>query len=180
MHTFSKAYDFRLDPEISGVHPTVEMFFPKDLGIHGKVGLRVEFTLADGKKWVGLFGEGYRADNVITGVFPTPNENMVCVVAQGQGYLLDVTNPDEWSRINVFPITSIAASAAERCLVFADFTKLGVLPEGGPQWASDRIASDELRILEVTGHIVKVEAWKAEDDRHRRLDFDLRSRRIVA
>jgi hypothetical protein len=179
MHTFSKAYDFHLNPETLGKHPPEELFFPEDLGVHGGVGLKVEFILADGKAWVGLFKEGYKSGKVVTGVFPTPSENLVCVIAQGQGYLIDVTNPGGWSRINVFPITSIAESPSERCLVFADHTKLGVLSEGGSQWATDRLASDELRILEVSGHVVKLEGWKAEEDRHFRFDFDLRSRKIV-
>jgi hypothetical protein len=180
MHSFSKAYDFRINPEMPGDRPASELlFFPKDLGVHGKVGLKVEFITADGTTWVGLFKEGYKSGEVVTGVFPTPSETFVCVIAQGQGYVIDVTNPDGWNRISVFPIMSIAESASERCLVFADHTKLGVLSEGGSQWGTDRIASDELRILDLSGHIVKLEGWKAEEDRHSRFDFDLRSRKLV-
>jgi hypothetical protein len=179
MRTFSKAYDFLLNPEISGTHPVSETFFPRDLGAHGEVGLRVEFIPRVGKPWVGIFKQGYKSGKVVTGIFPTPHENLAFVVAQGDGYLIDARSPNHWTRIKVFPITSIAESLSERCLVFTDDTRLGGISEDGLEWVSDRIASDELRIVSVHGHLVNLEGWKAEENVKRGFDFDLRSRRQI-
>jgi|SRR5215469_4250501 len=179
MHTFSKAYDFHLNPELPGQSSAREIHFPKDLCFRGKVGLKGEFIPAGGTTWVGIFEEGYKSTEVITGVFPMPSDYLACVIAQGRGYLIDVVRPDEWKSISVFPITSIAASESERCLVLADHTKLAVLSEDGRQWTTDRIASDQLHIVDLVGHVVQLEGWMAEENRCCPAAFDLRLRRVI-
>ncbi|HEY6251726.1 MAG TPA: hypothetical protein VI685_17350 [Candidatus Angelobacter sp.] len=179
MHTFPGIYDFHLNPELPGERQAAEIYFPNDLRLRGKVGLKVEFTLAKGATWVGVFAEGYESTDVITGVFPTPNDHFACVIAQGRGYLIDVMRPEEWKSISVFPVTSIAASESEHCLILTNHTNLAVLSEDGASWTTDRLASDELHIVGLVGHVVQLEGWIAEENRRCPVAFDLRSRRAM-
>jgi hypothetical protein len=94
----------------------------------------------------------------------TPSKEHCCVVACGQGYLVNVPNPDQTVTL---PDGGgiVAAVGSSRLLVLVTFTELlGILPEGR-WWRSERLASDGIRNVVVSEDTVTGEAWQAHGDR---------------
>ena len=84
-----------------------------------------------------------------------PNPHWVCVVAEGQGYLINANVPTSWERIAIIPILDVRPIQARQIIVFADHTRLMAYGLSGMQWKTKRLVWDALTITEVTEELIR-------------------------
>jgi len=132
-----------------GRHPPI--YFPALTTTHGNDGPLFRFTRSDGKQWSGCFAFG---DYTLCGVFATPNPDCACVVSKGNGYWVDVNEPEKSSSMDVFPIRDVRAVLDARILLLANFTDLFAFGPDGRRWAH-QVCWDELKIQEIAQGIVR-------------------------
>ncbi len=91
---FNSNYRFELLDEWPGVADSEKRFyFPFATLMGGKDGLMIRFYPHESNNWLGVFEFG---GGVTTGVYTCPNPDQVCVVSQGNSYIVNVNNPRDY------------------------------------------------------------------------------------
>lgn len=148
-------------------------YFPEDRAA-GQDGLlvRVRPAAAGANAWYGLFAFGKWGGIGCTRVLSMPNPERFCVVANGAGYIVDVTNPEQWFEILTFPILHVVPIRSAGIIVFADHTEMLAYDRDGEKWRTTRLAWDGLKIVSHDSQVLKGEYADLEDT-IRRFDVDL-------
>jgi hypothetical protein len=161
---FAHRYEATLRPRIDT--PDGLIYIP------ARPGLTVEISPAKDDVWTGVFGDGLGED-LVTGLFTTPDENSVCVVSTGEGYFVQADDPGAWLRVDCIPVRVILPFPQHRLLVFGNFTELvayGFDPESidvrlKVAWRTDRLGWDGLEVVRVTDERIEGQAWHAPAER---------------
>jgi len=144
---FAKLYDFEVLSELPSDGVDVRRFyFPGAQRSGGKDGLIVRVVPMNAQAWVGVFATGDASGTLLNGVFTCPDDDMVCVVCGGSGYLVHASMPEWSSEVPVAPITRVLQIADPKVLVFASFTDLSAWGSDGMRWRTKRLVRDELRV----------------------------------
>jgi hypothetical protein len=121
-------FSHRCDPsfarlsELAGSTTPRRHFFPgaQEGGQDGPI-VRVVPDRADA--WIGTFGFG-KFGIGITRILSMPNAGMLCVIAQGAGYVVAAHKPDTWEEVSAVPIIDARAIPTASVVVFANYTEL--------------------------------------------------------
>lgn len=116
----------------------------------GNYGLGLRVRRRGGESWVGFFAGGYTSPTAISRVVSSPDPNRVCVVSKGAGYLVDVDNPGEWERVQLFPVLDVRTISERGLMIFCSFTDLVAYGDTGFVWKSPRVCWDDLKIVSIT------------------------------
>lgn len=112
--------------------------------------------------WMVNFRSELRSPGVVNGIFFTPNPEILCVVAGGFGYWVDVFKQTK-SDIQCFPIRQVEIFEDLKLVVFADDTKLAAYDANGLKWLTDRLALDELVIVDRGNSFLTCEGFDARN-----------------
>ncbi|QDU79170.1 hypothetical protein Pla110_08750 [Polystyrenella longa] len=116
-----------------------------------------------GDPWIGHFRSGR---NGINGVFGTPSPDVVCVVAEGQGYLIPVSQPDQFIEIQSSPMLHIFSIPSCQLICFGDFTVIEAYGPKGRVWMTEQLSWDGLEIIEATEIGIRGNAWDAPANKY--------------
>lgn len=111
--------------------------------------------------WTGTFDAGPEG---LSEVCATPNPDVVCVVAKGQGYWVPVDHPAKYEAIPSMPIINVFSSTEHGIIVFQDHTRLVGYEKSGFLWKTERLTWDGLEIDEVTDSQIKGTGWDSPQD----------------
>jgi hypothetical protein len=141
------------------------VYYPGASSKGGTDGILVRVKPAEGSSWIGIFAFGYESPNCFTAICSCPNENTLCVVSQGQGFIVNAFEPRVWEEVKSFPILDVRDIVEKRLLVFADFTSIAAYGVNGLLWTTERLVTDDLKITEVTAEYIKCVGWDGPRDR---------------
>lgn len=169
---FIANYDCEVLPGLPGVGPVPLQFHPQGQSTHSQ-GLVIKVVPNSGIPWIGNFQFG---DGTLSEVYSTPSEQIVCVVAKGQGYLVPVNRPVEYQIVKSYPIKEVFPVPQRRLVVFADFTKLSAYGADFV-WVTSRLSWDGLKITSVTSELIQGLAWDSPLDKEVEFFVDVRTGR---
>lgn len=86
----------------------------------GFVTLHFEVAPLGRRPWIGAFECG---PGGLTGLFATPSPDVLCVVAQGQGFWVPVLEPERFEITRSFPVKRVISVPGEPILVLVDYTR---------------------------------------------------------
>jgi len=109
--------------------------------------------------WIGTFAFGTLSSKGKNGLYSWPDPQILCVVSQGQGYLVRVDEPTNYEVINVDPVLEVIPVRARNMVVFANYTELVAYGKSGPVWVSDRLSWDGLKLTNTSDDYIEGEAW---------------------
>jgi hypothetical protein len=135
----------------------------------------LEVTPLKGPTWIGTFAVGNIAKTGVTGIFTMPNPLEVCVVARGQGYLVNVAAPTTWESIRAVPITDVRPILQHNLVIFASFTALFAYGLTGLAWRTKRLAWDGLTLVTVSKDSIRGEYWDYASDTKKDFVVDLQT-----
>lgn len=115
--------------------------------------------------WVGTFADGDLSPNALTGIFTHPNPEWVCVVARGEAYIVNVSDPSQHESVNVVPVMGIVPVPSAGILVLYDFTRLVAFGAKGVKWRTPRLSWDGLRDVSFNGEKIVGTAWDSPGNR---------------
>jgi hypothetical protein len=171
--TFAHSYEFEYERDFPGNMSDNWYYYPGGESVGGKDGLLVKVRLKEGHVWHGLFSFGHFQQGCPSGIFTTPKDDCLCVVAKGKGYFVSTTNPCSWEGVMANPILNSFAIASKGILVFADFNRLIAYGQSGLKWRTVRLGSDGLNITEVTDHYIKGNFWDSARQRKGMFEVNL-------
>jgi hypothetical protein len=135
-------------------------------------GVLVDVVANDGE-WTGLVGNA--PDSVTaahSGVYSTPAPSMVCVVARGDAYFIDVEAPQQWWVLDESPVIAVRPAVSAGLLVFATPWRVVAADATGVRWRTPRLAINGMRLDEpVEGEIAGLA--DPDDDESRDFVVDL-------
>jgi hypothetical protein len=116
-----------------------------NIGLDG--GLLCKISPDGRNPWMANFQLASHPPRSVNGIFSTPNPEIVCVVAGGCGYWLDVFKQTKLD-IQCSLIRQVKIIQEFNLLVFVDYTNLVAYDFNGLKWRSDRLALDELIVID--------------------------------
>lgn len=157
---FPHSYQVSDVPELpgSGKWPFPVYRFPRlepvGRGEQDEIWLMVKRSV--GEPWTGVFSIGGLGHSTFfTGVNSTLNPDRLCVVAHGNGYLVNTNDPDDWEQIPVHPIRDVRALVEHNLILFCDFAGIVACGESGVVWRSPRLCWDDLKIEKITAQTIE-------------------------
>lgn len=154
--SFAHLYDYELLRERPG-GPALTYFYPGGRTDGGRDGVLTRFHRSAAPSWVGVFASGTIPGGT-SGIYTHPDARCVCVVSRGDGYIVRVDEPTQWTAIAAHPIFDATAVPDCHVLVFATYTDIVAYGVDGLVWQTGRLALDELHITRVEGANVYVRA----------------------
>ena len=156
--SFERYYDCQVLTETAPTQ-TPHYFYPGATTQGGLDGLILEVRPSRGTAWIGTFAFGNISKTGVTGVFTMPNQREICVVARGEGYLVNVEAPTTWQTIRAVPVIEVRPVAQHELVIFANFTELFAYGLTGLLWRTKRLAWDGLTLLSVSENSIHGEYW---------------------
>jgi hypothetical protein len=148
-------------------------YFPGGSGLGGRGGLIVRVQPHDGEEWLGIFALGEISRLGANAVLSMPHPRQLCVVARGQGCIVEITPPREIETISMEPILEVLPAPAPGLVLMHDFSRVRAYGRDGLAWSTPAISWDDIQIREVTQHKVHGTAWDSPNNRHVSFVIDL-------
>lgn len=150
---FEKSYSWGV---LSGLPSDVPIrkYPPSMMLLGGEIVIR--FNPNNNSSWIGVFDGP--DDEYLSGVFPTPHADKACIVAKGEGFIVNINKPEEFSVVPILPILNVYPNENNKTLVFVSFTDVAVLGAEGMIWKA-RVACDGIEITEISKNIITGKAW---------------------
>jgi len=161
--SFQSAFEFEALSELNSGN-TKRLFYPGAGESGGHDGLNVRVVPHEGEAWIGTFASGRFGPKTITGVFATPNSTKICVVAEGQAYIVNVANPKEHESLSIVPVIAVRSSAKYSLLIFANHTELLAIGANGIAWRTERLSWDSLKLTTLTDETLCGVFWDIQTE----------------
>jgi hypothetical protein len=155
---FSPTFYCRANPDIRNGERLFR--YPAGLGREAS-GPRVAVVpYADAEGWIGHFQGGV---GELTGLYCGPTSDRLCVVARGEGYLVDAFNPHAYESVPMTRVEQVWRIPGAEALCVVGNTDIAVYGRQGLVWIARDLAADELRVASVTAERITGEVV---DDGH--------------
>lgn len=112
-----------------------------------------------GEPWFGVFPQGVEGAADVTGLHVWPSTRKLFVIAQGNGYVVDANNPQNWSPAHLAPITSFGSETEGGLLVISDNLRVAAYSAEKMVWKSAQISWNGIKNLRFTEEGILGEAW---------------------
>lgn len=163
-------FGFKVLDELPGAGQLVRYYPPGTSS--GQDGIIVAVTPASAPAWMGMFARGMQGT---TRVIAMPDDESLCVISRGAGYLVRAAEPDAWSEVDVTPILDAYVINAASLVIFASFTELVAFGVSGERWRTERLALDGFTITRVTADSIVGEYWDLQTEAMQTFEVDLAS-----
>lgn len=155
---FQHRYRCEVLPGLPGTGPLPLQFAAEGQRTHSE-GTVVRVWPDKAPTWLGNFQKGPLGG--ISGAYGCPSDTCLCVVSKGQGYFINVENPEEYEIVGCIPILGVLRPPGRGLLVFSNATELIAYGEKGVAWMTEQLSYDGLRVTEVTNDLIRGAAWDA-------------------
>lgn len=139
----------------------------------GRDGLLVKVVPKNGEPWIGIFGFGDLSGP--TQVYSCPNEQQICVVSRGDGYIVSVEAPLQYERVKASPVLGVYPASQHELIVFHDFTNFVAYGKTGLAWKSKRISHDGIKVDRIDGEVLTGQSWDAPTGKDVEFRLNLRT-----
>lgn len=177
IENFPSAYTVVLQPDLPGQGAAVHDFFRKSPTEPTGVLLLVNDGI---QRWFGAFRNGYDSPPAMSVASTTPNPDVLCVVAAGAGYWVNVRKPDEYLVMEPFPLLGYYVRPNIGLIFFCGFTRIAAYGAGGLLYTTNPLVSDSLRVISATDDQIAYEGWDAPNQRNKSGKIDARTGMTLA
>jgi len=169
---FPSSFKFEVLSELRAANPR-RWFYPGANESGGQDGVNVQIVPSEGEKWIGTFAFGRFGAKSITGVFTTPNPDELCVVSEGQAFMVDATRPKKWESLPIIPVIAVRSSKEQQLLIFANHTELLAIGDNGIAWRTGRLSWDSLKLTGITNEAIHGVFWDIQTESEQSFSVDL-------
>lgn len=175
---FAHEYAVRPVASWSESDQVMRIYFPGEAEVSTERSVALQVEPYDGRSWVGIFAGDYGDQNAANLVASCPNRLQICVVAGGDGYIVETNQPSRWLKVQAFPIREALPIPECNLLVFADETQVVAYGPRGLAWQTRDLVSDDLKITNVTNQSISGVGWDASEGHEVEFEVDLESGKV--
>jgi hypothetical protein len=174
--TFPRNYEIRILESAPPVHPIEKLYhYPVELEEGDRSGAYVRVTPQSGSVWVGFFALGFDSIQVVNQVCSTPDPTRFCVVVGGYAYVVNISDPADWLRIEQRPVVDMRVLSHQGLLLFVGFTSITAVGSSGIAWTTERLTWEGVTITEINGSKLQGHGWDALADKEVPFEVDLKT-----
>lgn len=134
--------------------------------------LLVEVHPTDGTPWVGSFAGDAEG---VSGVFCTPNEGVVCVIAVGAGYWVPVNQPKRFAVVPIRPIKRVMTNASREMMIFVSYDSISAFGRSGFLWVARDLSWDGVSVTNFDSEAISGTGWDAPHGRDVQFRIDVKT-----
>jgi hypothetical protein len=108
---------------------------------------------------------GFRDPAAPTGIWSMPNPDWLCAVSGGYAYLIDVTNPENFTMLHYRPVLEVLPLPELELILFIGHHAVLARGTNGEAWQSDRLSSEGITIDSVEGSKLYGHGWDLMTDK---------------
>ncbi|MPM97473.1 hypothetical protein SDC9_144646 [bioreactor metagenome] len=124
-------------------------------------GIGIEFYSDGGEAWFGSFAEGDISPNAVSFAGTTPALSKALVIAKGEGYLVDVGNPEDWFELTVRPVMGVLCLPHFDSILAWDFVRMICVDSKGIRWRTPSISWDGIKDVVLDNNDIVAKVWDA-------------------
>jgi hypothetical protein len=128
---------------------------------------------ANGGAFLATCALGFTDSTMPTGVFACPNPQEMCALAGGYAYIVDTTQPEHCTHIEMKPVVEARPLVPQGLLLFVGFHSMIAWSASGPAWETARLSWEGVRITGVEGSTLHGMGWNLLTDREVAFEVDL-------
>lgn len=149
-------------------------------GMAGSRGSTVTVTPFEGFPWTGWFAASDPVvARAVSGLFPTPDPTVLCVVERGTAFLVDVLNPARYQVVATHgPVVAVEPVREAAVLLLVTHWAITAIGAGSVAWTSARIAIEGIRVDEVADGWLRGVA-DPDDEEQRDFAIDLATGELI-
>lgn len=121
---------------------------------------------------------GFAGGNVLSGIWPTPEREVLLAVAGGYAYRVPTATPERSTLLPLRPTVRCLAIESPASLVLVGFHAVYVLQDGAG-WASPRLSWEGVEITGVQKDVLHGTGWHMRTDRELSFQLNLRTRELT-
>src|ERR1700682_3316529 len=147
--------------------------FPAELEESDRTGVYLRIVPKQGNAWIGFFSLGFDSDQVVNAIYSCPDDDSLCVVAGGYGYVANAAAPAQWMRVEQQPVVDVRALSEQKLLLFSVFHTITAIGSAGLLWTTERLSWDGISISRVDQTTLYGQGWDAIADKEAPFEVDL-------
>ena len=177
---FPANYEVEIPPELPGDGKDVLYFPPRESGHQHLYEAALKFVYSGHKPWYGVFGARSKREDGLTLASTLPDSDSCYVSVLGTGYILNVQRPADWTGLQLYPVRQSVIVSNPRLLILGSFTQITAYGREGQEWTTERLCSDQLKIVGINGGWIECSGWDAPTAREVSLRVDISSGKLQA
>ncbi len=121
---------------------------------------------------------GFAGQGVATGLWPTPDPDVLLAIAGGYAYRIPTSAPEGATLLPLRPVVQVRSATEPPAVVLVGFHTIYVLisDEG---WESPRLSWEGVTVDSIDDHVVHGTGWHMRTDRELPFALDLRTRQLT-
>jgi hypothetical protein len=159
---FEPAYEVEVDPEFPADGRWASPVFAYDRDGRAQsdpvsrwgVPRVIRVRPVDSPEWVGMFPcsglGGLGGLGGVSGILATPSPGHLCVLADGEAFIVGVDAPGEGAVPLHVPVKQVASAMSPPLLLLVSDIDVVAVGAHGVAWRSPRLAVDDLRVVDVS------------------------------
>jgi hypothetical protein len=122
----------------------------------GKEGVIARISPSEDDQWYAIFEFGCPNDyGESNGAYSTPDPMRLCVVANGDAYVVHTADPNKWTFVPSRPVVDVRIAVLAKVLLFADFTEIVAYGSNGICWTTEDLACDGFSINAIEANTLR-------------------------
>lgn len=171
---FPRQYEIKPLSSAPPVHPVEKLYhYPLELEEGDRAGLYVRVEPRGKPSWTGFFALGFDSDQAVNAICSCPDPDSLCVVAGGYAYVIRVSDPTQWFRVEQRPVTALRIIQEHRLILFVGFTTITAVGDAGISWSTGRLSWEGISIGDVRDNQLHGTGWDAMTNREVPFAVDL-------
>lgn len=140
--------------------------------------LWVEVRPERGGTFVAQCALGFAGSGLATGLWPTPDPDVLLAIAGGYAYRIPANAPEGSTLLPLRPVVQVHLSTKAPATVLVGFHAIYVLA-ADEAWESSRLSWEGVTVERIDGYLVHGIGWHMRTDRELPFTLDLRSRELT-
>lgn len=116
---------------------------------------------------------GFRDPIVPTGIWSLPNPHEICAVSGGYAYIIDTTNPAQFTMLPYRPVLHVLPAVEDKLLLFAGSRTILAWGPHGEAWQSPKLSDEGVTLIGIENGKLSGMGWNMMSDKETPFTLDL-------
>lgn len=145
--------------------PRRQYVYPRHAEEVERGALEVMVHPAAGEPFLATCALGFNDPLAPTGLWSAPHPDWLCAVSGGYAYMVNTTQPEEFTHIEYRPVLEVRALAEQKFLLFTGHHALLAWGENGKAWQTARLSWEGVQIIRIEEKWLYGTGWDFRTDK---------------
>jgi hypothetical protein len=157
------------------IAPSRQFVYPQQVEEVERGALELLVKPASGDTFLATCALGFADPTAPTGVWSCPDPDWLCAVSGGYAYLINTSQPQQWSQIPYRPVLGVRALKEQQLLLFSGHHSILARGQDGETWQTARLSWEGIEITDIVGNTLCGLGWDLTTDKDVAFAIDLKT-----